>query len=56
VPQVEGEVTRGLTRPQLDTEFTCPLRSGHNQNHVDVCHPTEGSNTHGKTDIGKGRC
>ena len=38
---------------QTAGEFACLLHNGHNQSRVDVCHPTEGSNTHGETDACK---
>jgi hypothetical protein len=31
----------------------CVLSEGQNQNRVDVCHPTDGSNIDGETDVGK---
>jgi hypothetical protein len=51
----QGDVTRGLITLQTATEFAHLLHNGHNQSRVDVCHPTQGSNTHSETDAGKER-
>jgi hypothetical protein len=49
-------VTQGLKMPQIAPEFVYLQSNRQNHNPVDVHHPTQGSNTDGETDVGKGRC